>query len=268
MDIVSLRQLPDEMPVGQTGVLVGAAILAIDAAATALGFNVLYKVDIVQSTEENRIMNTLYYRCSDIVPFAGNFAGAADVAYQVEQEVIPKLRACISQKQLIEKVVVTPFTPLFERVLMTPYEEHVGLYGSRYGIDLTKTQRYAARLRFNLSPNGWVGQIQNLLGLLPKTGRVYIGALGSGDLGSGETINGSGLFGNLEDLAEKLADPLFNVAPPVNFVPIRVKRLGFAVPEAFQPIVGKKFVNVYTTWADVDSCAVSTEVTFLRSREL
>lgn len=268
MDIVSLKQLPENMPIGKTGVLVGAAILAIDAAATALGFNVLYKVDLKMSTDENKIMNTLYYRTESNIPFATNFASASDVAFQVKQEVVPKLKACLSQKQLIESIVVTPFTPLFERILPNSYELHVGEYGSRYGLDLTKTQRYAARLRFNLSPNGWLGQVQNLLGLLPKTGRIYVGALASGDLGAGETINGRDIFQNLETLGNKLADPLFNAVPPVNFQPIRVKRLGFAVPEAFQGLVGKEFVNVYTTWADVDSCAVSTEITFLRSREL
>lgn len=268
MDIVSLTQLPEEMLLGQTGIPVGEAITTINNVATLLGFNTLYKVDIIQSTAENKIMNTLYYRCDEIVPFAGNFAGASDVAFQVNQEVVPKLKSCISQKQLIEKIVVMPFTPLFERVIMNPYEENVAQYGSRYGVDLEKTQRYSARIRFNLSPNGWLGQIQNLYGLLPRTGRVYIGALGSGDLGDSETIKGRGLFGDLETLANKLADPLFNANPPVNFVPIRVKRLSFEVPEPFKDLVGKDFVTVYTTWADVESCAVATEVTFLRSREL
>lgn len=268
MDIFSLKQLPEDMPLGSTGLTVGAAIAAISAAAIAINTDTIYRVDLLQSTPENRIMNTLYYRFDQLTPFGGWFVGADDCAYQVEQEVIPFLRSCLSTKQLIEAIRVTPFSALFERKLKNPYVEHVGLYGTRYGVDLSKTQRHAAKLRFNLSPNGWAGQIQNLFGILPTSGRIYVGALGSGDVGAGETISGSGLFSALEDLGNKLADGLYNAAPPGNFVPVRVKRMGFEVPEMFQGIVGREFVNVYTAWADVSSVQVDTEVTYLKSRQL
>ena len=267
-NIFSLTQLPPEMPLGNTGVTVAVAIGAITAAAVALNMDTIYRVDIHSATNENKIMNTLYYRFDNIAPWGGLFVGADNCAFQVKQEVIPKLRDVLGQRHLIEEIRVTPFSPLFERKLKMPYVEHVGLYGTRYGIDLAKSQRQSAKLRFNLSPHGWVGQIQNLFGLLPTSGRIYVGPLGWGDIGAGEVITGSVLFGNLQELANKLADGLYNASPSGNFVPVRVKRLGFSVPDVFRPIIGKSFINVYTTWADVDSVQVDTEVTFLKSREL
>lgn len=268
MDIFSLKQLPADMPLPGTIHTVSSAIALIDSVAQTLGFDTLYRVDIKGETVENKIQNTLYYRFESVIPLAWLYAGADNLAFQVEQEVIPALRPVLSNRHLITELVVTPFTPLFELKLANPYAEHVGLYGTRYAVDIAKTQRYSAKLRFNLSPNGWAGQVQNAIGLLPKTGRVYIGPLGHGDIGDGETVRGTGLFSDLEALAEKLADPLFNANPPGNFVPIRVKRLTFDVPAPFIPIVGQERVSVYTTWADVASVQVSTEVTYLRSREM
>ena len=267
-NIFSLTQLPTEMPLANTGLTVGGAIEIIQNVVGLLNFNTIYRVDVLSATNENKIMNTLYYRFDSIIPGTGQFAGADNCAFQVEQEVIPPFRNVLARTHLIEEIRVTPFTPLFERKLKMPYVEHVGLYGTRYGVDTAKSQRQSAKLRFNLSPHGWAGYIQSMFGLLPTSGRIYVGPLGWGDVGTGEVINNSGLFTGLENLAEKLADGLYNAAPPGNFVPVRVKRLGFEVPEAFRPIIGKSFINVYTSWADVDSVQVDTEVTFLKSREL
>lgn len=255
----ALPNLPDDFEL-RPGVTVGALVGILGAVAADMALNTLYSVKVHLEAHDNELLtNSLFYRWDNIGPWDNPFVGCDHLAYQIEQEVLPRLAACLPATALIKKVSVMAYSPLFELRLLAPYELGVNVRGQvGNNVDL-KSERMAANMRFNLWPNGFTQYIQQLLGLLPHSGRIYVGPLDISQVAAGETLDGNHRE-RFNDLGAKLADPLANVSPAGNFVPVRVARHGFTVP-----VIGR--VNIYTGWCDVLDCVPQSEIVFLRSRD-
>lgn len=246
---------PTELPAGAElpgiGLTVGGLIDVLNDVAQALGFNTLFKVRILLESEGLEVSNILYYRTQEILPSADLLAGVEDLSYQINQEVIPRYRSALPEYWMIKGFEVVPFSQIFE-LKSNPLYYPVNVRGGAMFVGNANTKRQATRVVFSLTPEGFLGRVQNVFRMLPRRGYVYI-PCARDDISAGE---GFGAVGRYQPLADKLKDELLNADPLVHFVPLRVKRLGFNLP-----VIGR--VNLYTGYARITEARVSTEVSFM-----
>lgn len=249
--IYSPTELPGSAVIPQIGITVAGLIDILNDVAQALGFNSLFKVRILLESEGLEVSNILYYRTQEILPGADLLAGVSDLAYQINQEVIPQYRSALPSYWMVKGFEITPFSQIFE-IKTNPLYYPVNAGGLAFLVGNGNTKRQAARAVFSLTPEGFLGRVQNIFKMLPRRGYIYI-PCGRDDVTAGEGFGGVGRY---QPLANKLKDTLLNANPPVNFVPIRVKRIGFEVP-----LFGR--VNLYTGYARITESRMSTEVSFM-----
>lgn len=249
--IYSPTELPSETTLPGLGITVGGLIDILNDVAQALGFNSIFKVRVLLESEGLEVSNILYYRTEEILPAADLMAGVSDLAYQINQEVIPRYRSALPSYWQVKGFEITPFSQIFE-IKSNPLYYPVNAGGQAFLVGDGNTKRQAVRIVYSLTPEGFLGRIQNIFRVLPRRGYIYV-PVGRGDITAGEGFGGANRY---QGLADKLKDPLFNADPPVNFIPLRVKRLGFDLP-----VFGR--VNLYTGYARITESRVSTEVSFM-----
>lgn len=215
----------------------------------------LYRVRILYTVGSSTWQNTLFYWASSFG--ADWLADAESIAFQVRQEIVPKLLPVVPAIVNISEIRVTGFSKFFDQI-SDEYVEYVNQPGSAGNQDSWKSGRPAFLLRFFLNPGGFVQSLGQALRLLPRRGRVFVPAAMS-DVAAGESVSEGffGASGPLRALSAKLSQPLENLDPPVVYRPIRVKFWRV-------PLIGR---FIATGYLPVVNVTPSPEVSFLDKRQ-
>jgi len=218
-----------------------------------------YKAVLNQNYKGQDIKNILYYRTAvDTASGLFGFGGAAEVAEEINQEIVPKYRAMMPPDWSMQSIDVYPYNNLFELVYQLPYTLPVNVNGQWTNFGTTNGPAPCVNIKFNLEPTVIGSQAL----LAPKRGYVAISPISDQWIGDdGYLIDDvfTGVVGDLNDLADALSSNLESIDPPAVFFPIRAKVVMSAPGEGGATVIASAF-------ADISSAAVNRRMSFRRSR--
>jgi hypothetical protein len=218
-----------------------------------------YKVVLNGTYKGKDNQNTLYYRTAlDLAGGLFGFGGAAELAEEVHQEVVPAFLDCKPTEYILQTIDVIPRNGAFELLYQLPYKREVNEQGTGITLsNLTDGPALAINFKFNLEPV--------LLGLqaftAPKRGYIAVGPVASSwvdDSGKLDSTMLADVEGIFQKLGDALSQNLESIDPPAVWFPIRVA-------EHYGSVTGGLLGWGY---ADVMGCSVDEYVTFRRSRRI
>jgi len=202
---------------------------------------------------------SLYYRTAfDVAGGAFGFGGAAELAEEVEQEIVPAWRACKPVDYQLQTIDVYPVNPLVGLFYQLPYKREVNLPGlDNWTLVGGDSPALCVNIRFNLEPV--------LIGIqqftAPKRGYIAVGPIASNSLTDSGKLTDSILNNPLsafQELCDKVSSNLESIDPPCVWFPIRVSG-SFGALGA---------MNVTWGWADVRDASLDEYASFRRSRRI
>ncbi len=214
----------------------------------------IYKVVIDGQHSGQAVTNTLFYRTGLGIDVGGfDLGGAKALADVLKAEVWPRFKECLPTDYMCNAIKVYPFDDgTFNLLYSMPYELPVRETG---GAPLnTDGPASCAIIRFNLEATALVTNGPKP----PKRGYIAVGPCPSDWVDNTGHFNAS-LFNDpafaYTKLANKLAENLNSLLPPVQFWPIRVSQM--------------KVLGVFkiTSFADVQGAALKRTMSFRRSRK-
>lgn len=218
-----------------------------------------YKVVLNGTYKGKDNQNTLYYRTAvDLAGGVFGFGGAAELAEEVHQEVVPAFLDCKPSDYILQTIDVYPRNGMFELLYQLPYKREVNESGTGITVaNLTDGPALAVNFRFNLEPV--------LLGLqaftAPKRGYIAVGPVASSWIDDTGRLSET-LLTDPQDimmtLGAALSQNLESIDPPAVWFPIRVA-------EHYGSASGGLLGWGY---ADVMGCSVDEYVSFRRSRRI
>lgn len=218
-----------------------------------------YKAVLNQQYQGQDIKNILYYR-SVIDPLGGlfGFGGAAELAEEIAQEIVPKYQAMMPADWSMQTIDVYPYNTLLQPIYQLPYTLPVNVNGQWTNFGTSNGPAPCINIKFNLEPVA-IG-VQALTA--PRQGYVAIGPINDLWIGSdGYLVDDvfTGVVPDMKNLADALASNLESIDPPAVFFPIRVKIILSAPGEGSSTVIA-------WSYADIGSASVNRRMSFRRSR--
>lgn len=201
---------------------------------------------------------SLYYRTAIDLGEAFGFGGAAELAEEVNQEIVPSWLGLKPNGYVLDSIDVYPRNNAFELLYQLPYKLPVQQHGAMGGWNgQMDSPGLCMNIRFNLEPR--------LIGLqavtAPKRGYIAVGPLPSTWLGDDGQLTGTLLenpTSEVNALCAAISQNLESIDPPAIWYPIRVA----------QHYGGVGAGNISWGWADVRGAVCDKYVSFRRSRRI
>jgi hypothetical protein len=201
-----------------------------------------YKVVLNGQSHGQDVKNILYYRTGVGIDVNGiTLGGAPDLATQLKAQLVPSWLAVHTTQYKLEDLEVYPINDAFQLVYQVPHTEPVNQLGT---IDTgAKHPSLTAIIAFVLEPTTIENGIKP-----PHRGYLAVGTLLDTSLTAG---------GAFKVLADKLAQDIESIVPPVIWYPCRMK--------AKRNIVD--VLTPYESFADVRGAVTRDRVSWRRSRQ-
>jgi len=202
---------------------------------------------------------TLYYRTAiDTGGGAFGFGGAAELAEEIEQEIVPNWLLCKPVDYQLQTIDIYPVNPLVGLIYQLPYKREVNRPGEWNWVATGgDSPALCVNIRFNLEPV--------VIGLqaftAPKRGYIAVGPIASdaldnsGKLADNILNNAASAF---QGLCTKLGENLESIDPPCVWFPVRVSGNFGALG----------VLGVNWGWADVQGASLDEYASFRRSRRI